>query len=288
MNDTKTLIKKPDILKGSVQAATAFFFMAVFGVLTKSALQTSSSLWVSFIAYATGTLLLLPYVIYKGSDYLRSDRYLHLAGRALFGTAASLLYTISIYFIPIVNGTLLFNTAPIFIPFLSVVFLHAAISKNIWAAVLLGFLGILIIIHPTTAIFTQTGNIIGLLSGISLAVAYLLMKMLTDTDPGIRIIFYYLSIGALIQAPFLLFFPKPDTAGFVFSVLSGIALLTAQITLVSAYRYAKASEIGVYQYASVVFVGLLNWIVWGNVPPIWDIFGVVLVTAAGILIIRGK
>lgn len=279
-------MNKPNILKGSLLALIAFFFMALFGILTKLALESSSFFWASFVAYITATAVLLPYIAYMGPNYLQSDHYGLLIVRAIFGTAASFLYTVSIQFIPIVNGTLLFNTAPIFIPILSVIFLKSKISKSIWLAVALGFVGIVIIIHPTAALFTQTGNVVGLFSGIFLAIAYLSMKLLTNTDPGIRIIFYYLGIGALVQAPLLPFFDPPDSIGFFYAAASGVCLLLAQICLVKGYRYASASEIGIYQYASVIFVGLLNWFVWGKVPPLWDGLGVALVAIAGILIIR--
>lgn len=275
-----------NILKGSILALIAFFFMAIFGILTKSALQSGSYVWISFIAYLTGALLLVLYVVKQGFCYLKSNHYGKLLGRAMIGTMASFFYTISIDYIPIVNSTLLFNTAPIFIPLISVLFLKSHISKNIWLAVAIGFLGIVIIIHPTAEIFTQTGNLLGLLSGICLAIAYLLMKLLTDTDPGLRIIFYYLGIGTLMQFPFLWSHERPDTMSMVYASLSGAALLSAQITLVTAYRFAQASEVGVFQYASVVFVGLIGWVLWNQVPTVWDLCGIVLVTLAGVLIIR--
>jgi len=279
-------VDSSNILKGSLLALAAFFFMALFGVLTKCALRSSSFVWVSFIAYLTSTLLLTPYIANQGLNYLKSNHYQLLLGRAIFGTVASFSYTVAIHFIPIVNGTLLFNTAPIFIPLLSIVFLRAKIKQRIWLAVALGFLGIIIIIHPTEAIFTQTGNLLGLLSGICLAVAYFLMKILTNTDPGIRIIFYYLALGSVMQIPFLPFFDLPDLAGFLYAIYSGIALLLAQMLLVTAYRFAKASEIGIYQYASVIFVGFFDWVIWDQVPPALDLAGIVLVSLAGILIIR--
>lgn len=287
MDEASEPATKPNILKGTALALTAFFFMALFGILTKLALKSSTFVWTSFIAYFTATLVLTPYIAYRGLGYLKSRHYGLLLGRAVFGTLASFLYTVSIHFIPIVNGTLLFNTAPIFIPLLCVLFLHAHIPKAIWWAVALGFVGIIIIIQPTAAIFTETGNMLGLLSGFFLAVAYLLMKILTDTDPGIRIIFYYLGLGTILQAPFLFLFETPDKSGVVYALWSGIALLCAQISLVNAYRFAKAAEIGVYQYSSVVIVGLMDWMIWGVIPSPWDALGVALVTLAGILIIRG-
>jgi len=273
---------------GSFYALLAFFCMALFGILTKIALKEGSPLWVSFISYIAGAMLLLPYIARAEFGYLASNNYSFLFGRAFFGTLASFLYTLSIKSIPVVNGTLLFNTAPIFIPVLGTLFFQTKIAKSIWVAVSFGFLGVIVIIKPTAAIFTQTGDLMGIASGLSLAIAYLLMKRLVATDPVIRIIFYYLALGAVLQAPWLyLEETTPAFKSILYAISGGVALLTAQILLANAYRYALASEVGIYQYTSVIFVGLLSWLLWGIVPPTRDLIGIVLVIIAGVVIIRG-
>lgn len=283
------MIKSSNITKGSLLAIIAFFFMAVFGILTKLALQDASFIWVSFLAYLSGTLLMMILIAPEGIGYLKSDHYLFLFGRAIFGCTASFLYTISLNYISIVNGTLLFNTAPIFIPLLTVLFLKTKIEKSIWFAVAIGFLGIIIIIKPTAEIFTQRGNLIAVASGLSLAIAYLLMKLLSSTDPAKRIILYYLGIGMLIQVPLLFMAgPLPAYESIFYALASGITLVIAQMCLIEAYKYANASQIGVYQYMSVVFVGLLNWILWGAIPNGADLLGIILVVIAGLIIIRSN
>jgi drug/metabolite transporter (DMT)-like permease len=260
--------------------------MALMGVTTKVAIDAGSIMLVSFITYFTGTLMLLPYVIRKGFRFLKSERYTLLISRAFFGTAASLCYTIAIHYIPVVNGTLLFNTAPIFIPLISMIFLKATIDKSTWLAVFMGFVGIVVIIKPTTAIFTQTGNILGLISGIFLAIAYLSIKLMTTTEPGMRITFYYFAIGLLLQLPFpFLADELPNQECCLFAALAGMCLFIAQILLVKAYTFAKASEVGIYQYSSVIFVGLINWWLWNAVPALSEILGMLLVAIAGIIII---
>lgn len=276
-----------NIFKGSLYALISFFCMAVFGILTKIALQNGNVIWVSFLAYLTGASILAICIAPKGLQFLRSEHYASLIGRAIFGSIASFLYTISMRYIPIVNATLLFNTAPIFIPILAIFWLKKSVEKYIWLAVGLGFLGIIVIIKPTEAIFTQSGNFLGLVSGISLAIAYLLMKLLTATEPATRIIFYYLGIGTLIQIPLLFFAgPTPVLESCIYAVAGGIVLLIAQLSLVKGYTYATASQVGIYQYTSIVFVGLLNWFIWNDVPPLSDLFGILLVAIAGMIIIR--
>ncbi len=277
----------PSVIKGSLFGIFAFFCMAIFGILTKEASKLGDAIWVSFITYVIATLGIWTLSLPKGIRALQSQHYPLLIGRAVIGTAASFLYMLSMRYIPIVNSTLLFNTAPIFIPLLSMLFLKAHIQKSIWYAVALGFIGILVIIKPGTDILIEPGNLIGLLSGIALAIAYLLMKLLTSTDTGLRIIFYYFTLGMLAQIP-LLFFTTSHMPleSVLYASLSGIMLLIAQLGLVRAYIYAEASQVGVYQYCSVVFVGIIEWLIWGKAPGWLDFIGFLLVGIAGIIIIR--
>lgn len=279
----------PNLLKGSLLALLAFFFMALFGVFTKLAYEPGAEIWISFITYATGAIRVIILVIRKGLSYLKSTNYPYLYARAIIGTLASFLYMISLNYTSIVNSTLLFNTAPIFIPFLSIIWLKNSVQRTIWYAVALGFIGILVIIKPGSDIFTDPGNLIGLASGIALAIAYLLMKELTNTDPGLRIIFYYLFIGTVIQAPLLFFAgPLPSWESCLYAAVCGLMLLLAQLALVKAYTYASASQIGIYQYSTVAFVALIEWLLWNQTPSLSDFAGILLVCLAGIIIIRSK
>lgn len=283
------LTQTPSVIKGSLFAIFAFFCMAIFGILTQEGTKSGSAIWVSFITYSIAMLGTCLFISRQGIYSLKSNHYRFLVARAVIGTAASFLYMLSMRYIPIINATLLFNTAPIFIPLLSIIWLKAHIQKRVWYAVALGFIGILFIIRPGENILTDPGSLIALLSGIALAIAYLIMKLLTSTDTGLRIIFYYFSIGMFIQTPLLLFTKQlPTLESLIYSCLCGIMLLVAQLGLVKAYTYAEASQVGVYQYSSVVFVGIMEWVFWGKSPGVLDIIGFVLVSIAGIIIIRSN
>ncbi len=280
---------QPNLLKGSLYALTAFLCMAIFGVFTKAASAHGGDLWVSFGTYLTGLLVLLPFVYNSGLVFFKTQHFSYHFGRAAFGLSASLLYMFSMHTIPIVNATLLFNTVPIFLPILAMLFLKATVSKQTWYAIGLGFLGIIIIIRPTEAIVTQAGDLLGLTSGVFLAVAYLLIKQLTPTDPAMRITFYFFLLATCMQV-FLLPFagPLPEWSALGFAALAGLAFVLAQACLAKGYLFAKASQVGVYQYTSLVYVGIIDWVVWDVVPPTVDLLGVLLVLVAAVIIIRSR
>jgi drug/metabolite transporter (DMT)-like permease len=92
-----------------------------------------------------------------------------------------------------------------------------------------------------------------------------------------------------MQLPLLFFvnnFPSMPTLSYAISC--GVFLMLAQLGLVKAYRYASASQVGVYQYSSIVFVALIEWLIWAKIPGSMDLVGFILVSIAGIVIIRSK
>lgn len=282
-------MQNESFLRGILFAILGFFMMAVFGIFVKLACQTGSVLWVSFLCYIVGTLLLIPYLCRKGLHALKTEKFKYHLGRIVFGLTASLLYTLSLNYIPMVNATLLFNTTPLFIPLLSIYMMNTHISTPTWWAILLGFIGVIILIKPTVEIFHQSGDLIGLASGMSLAVAYVFVKMLAATDPLQRIVFYYFFGGAILQLPLLYFagpFPPMDAVGY--SIAAGASLLVAQMSLVKAYSLADAADVGIFQFTSVIFVGFIDWLIWSQVPPVRDWLGIALVILAGIVIIRNS
>ena len=278
-----------NIVKGSLLAIFAFFCMATFGVLTKIACTSTDPIWVSFITYCAAALTTSIFILPQGKEGIKSTRYRYLFARGLIGTSASFLYMVSMHYISIINSTLLFNTAPIFIPVLTVCILHISIPIRTWLAVLIGFIGILIIIRPHGDILTEPGNLIGLASGFALAIAYLIMKYLTATETGLRIIFYYFCTGVVMQIPLLFLTDKPPSfESSLIAASCGLTLMTAELSIIRAYRYTTASAVGVYQYCAVVFMALYGWFLWRQLPSMLSIVGIVLVSAAGIFIITSK
>ncbi len=269
-------------------ALTAFFCMALFGVFVKAAsLAGGSSLTINFTVYLGATLLTLPYMIKQGKEFFKTEYFLYHFLRAAFGVLASFLYLFSLRYIPLVNATLLFNTAPIFIPILGLFILNEKVSPKCWLAVFLGLIGIAIIIHPNKNILSNPADLIGLASGFSLAVAYVYIKKLTPTDPPARILFYFFTLATLLQLPFLAnCAAMPAEQSFLWAILGCVVFALAQMYLVKAYEVSSAAQVGIFQYSTVVFVGLIDWVVWGAVPPLLDIAGIALVAIAGTMAIR--
>ena len=280
------MIKDKDLNKALVFGLLGFFCMAVFGIFLKKASDNTSSIWINFIAYLTGALLIFPVLIYNGWENFKTHRFPIHFGRAFFGFIASALYIASTSYIPLLNATLLFNTAPIFIPLIAIFLLKQKISWQVWLSVILGFIGIYVIIDPDAATLTHPGNLIGLASGICLGLAYIFIAMLTSTDSRINIVGYFFLLATLMQLPLLPFLDhNPSFTEIGYAICAGLAFTLAQLFIVISYQNASPSKVGIFQYSSVIFVAIIDRIVWGILPTERDFIGTAIVMIAGTLII---
>lgn len=273
------------LLKGSLLTILAFLFFALFGVFSKAATPNASGIWINFIAYFTSLAIYTPFILKKGFSWLKTDHFFTHFGRAFFGFLASLFYILSMKVIPLLNATLLFNTTPIFIPIFAIFMLHIRVQPMTWVAIFIGFIGIYLVINPNIASLEKPGDLVGLLSGIFLAIAFIFVKILVSTEPSVRIVYYFFLLSSIMQLPLLFLTETPSWSGIGYAVCGGLSISLAQLFITLGYRYAEASKMGVFQYSGVFFVGIIDWIIWGIEPNLRDILGTFLVVIAGTLIV---
>jgi len=284
-------------MKGISYAMASYFFMALYSVFLKKASGTGDSVvWINFISYFTGAVILTPYMLTKGTAFLKTSHFPTHLGRAFCGVLSSFLYTSSMAYIPLVSATLFFNTSPLFIPLLSIFILGATVGYKDWIAVFIGFVGVVVIMHPWSAPAAATattgqshsgmGELIALGSGFFLGLGYIFVKMLTATDSKTLITYYFCVFASLMQLPFVFFVPHmPAWSSIAFAAGSGFMMVAVQFFLAAAYSYADASKIGALQYSSLLFVGLISWILWNEVPSLMNLAGMALVVVGGIMIV---
>jgi drug/metabolite transporter (DMT)-like permease len=113
------------------------------------------------------------------------------------------------------------------------------------------------------------------------------IRKLTNTEPAIRVVFYFSLTSSLIAAlPLFWHWQTPPTNFWFPLFLIGVLSTIAQILMTRGYACAPAAQVGPFLYAIVVFAGLFGWALWEEVPDWLSFSGTLLVIAAGILTIR--
>jgi drug/metabolite transporter (DMT)-like permease len=279
-------MERERILQGSLYMTAGFFFIALSGAFLKAATEFTSSVWVILIAYLLAGLIQLILISKEGFSFLKTKRIGGHFGRAIFGALSTLFYVIALNHISLLNATLLLNTAPLFVPIFAIFLLRTKAPLRTWGFLGLGFIGVILILKPQLISLQNAGNLIGLASGIIQALAFIFVKMLTTTEPVKRINFYFFFLSSCLLLPFVFLTGKaPSFHGWIWALCAGVMSFLAQFFIVKGYQLADASHVGAFQYASVIFSGIIGWIIWNQQPVLHEIIGTLFVILGGVLTI---
>ncbi len=248
------------------------------GVALFAKLSTSASVpTLVFSRFALGLPIIL-WMLFRAQVTFSVKKIPRQLVRNLASLAALYAYFFAIQVLPLVNAVTLVNTAPLFIPFVVLIWLKLLVSKRRFLAVFIGFIGVLILLRPGGDFF-QLGSMVGLLGGLLGAISLTTVRQLSKTESTKTILSYYFLIGAVISFfPMVLdWTPISDPMQWLYLFLSGLCALIFQYTLTKAFTHAPASKVSTVSYLSVVFSGLLGWWILGEVPDYWVLVGVLLI-----------
>lgn len=285
MSESHTL--NTNTFKAVTATLTGFFFLALVGLLVKLEIRAGASIeWIVFMQYLVSLFIITLIASRNKFLDLKTSKFRYHLIRGVFGVMAFTLFVTSVSEIPLVNANLLFNTTPIFIPVISMIWLKSKIDKKIWWGILLGFTGIIIILDPKAGGFLKIGDLTGLGAGFSLAVAYVAMSILTKTESFITIIFYYSLTAFTLSVPLAVTnWSNPPLLIWIYAILTGMLFISYLYLLQYAYRYVPAVKLSPLNFSVIIFAGILDWVFYNHIPGISTFIGIILVSSGGIIAI---
>ena len=230
-------------------------------------------------------LLLLPFATRRRLS-LRTKKFgLHLF-RAIFGVAAMYLYFYAIAHLPLADAVLLNYTSPLFISFFAFMLLGEQLNKNRKLSILIGFVGVCCLFHPSSAIASMAG-LLGLLSGVLAGLAQVSIRKLSATESGLLIVTLFALFGSVFTLiPMLFVFTMPDASSWTALIGVGFFGNLGQLGMTRAYTLAPASQVAPLGYFGLVFAGLIGLFFWNETPDYWMLAGTLFIVSAGTLVAR--
>jgi len=209
-----------------------------------------------------------------------------LVTRSLLGLAGVMGYFYSIQNLPLADAAILNRMSPFFVLVFSYFFLKERINKLQVFAVILAFMGIGLVIRPEFN-YSVLPSLIGLGAAVFAGLAYTVVRKLSHTEHPSTIVLYFSAISVIGTLPVLLFtFVKPSPIEWLYLVLTGIFAAGGQYALTYSYKLAKASEVSIYSYATVIFSAIIGYLLWQEMLSTLSIIGICVVLVAGYLNFR--
>ena len=275
-----------DLRRGALLMLASGLLFPAMGALVKHMSAQLPNEMVVFFRSVMGLLALLPWVLHRGVGQLKTKKLGGHLWRGLAGVSAMYCYFYAIAHLPLAEAVLLNYSTPLFIPFIAALWLGEQVSMRLWAAIGVGFAGIVLILKPGLGMFTPV-SLIGLASGMFGALAMVSIRRLSKTEPTLRIVFYFSVVCTAVSAvPLAWRWQTPDPGLWTLLMLMGALASLAQLLLTRAYSHAPAAQVGPFTYSTVVFAAAIGWMFWGEIPDLLSFGGTALVCLAGIMTIR--
>ena len=275
----------------------ASLMFALMGVFAKILSQSMPSLEVVFFRNLFGAVLIAATLV-KRPMRQRGGKGWLLFFRGMMGFLALLAFFYNIAHIPLGDAMTYSKTSPIFTALFAWIFLKERMGAVGWAALVLGFVGILFIAKPSGAVLDKTAWL-GIFSGAGAALAYTAVRELRNYYDTRAIVLSFTVIGSVgplvlmavspyVNAPELdmLFgeFVAPSAEAWIFIVFMGIFATLAQFYMTKAYGVTKAGIVGAVSYSNILFSIILGLFIGDPLPDPLTWLGIGLIVAAGIAV----
>ncbi len=287
MTDIATTERTDNPVLGMVYAIAAFFTFAVMNVFAKMLSEHHHVIEVAFYRNLIATLPMLFLIFGMGKKEILVIRSSPRAVviRSIVGTA-SLATTFGAFSImPLADATAFLFTSSLIIPALCYFFLKEQVGKYRWGAILVGFMGVIVMLQPSGNV-----NLMGI--GLCLTAACMhatlqtILRALGKTESPETITFYFVFIGtfiALIPMPLVFTMPTWNEVPLILAV--GITGVIAQFLLSIAYKNAPASIVTVFNYSGIIWATTFGWIFFNDWPDHAIFIGGGIVIASNVFIV---
>ena len=235
-------------------------FLGASDVTAKYLSATLPSIEIAWIRFLVFALIMVPAML-PGSPLfaLRTERPGLQAMRGLALLSSSLFFISGLRFLPIAEASATGFVAPLFVTALSIVFLGESSGA----------------FHPA-AFFP-------LVSALAWACTLIMTRMMSGTERAITTMTYSSIAGLLILSALVPFvWVTPSWHDIAFGIFIGVASTAGQWIVVLAFRYADASVLAPFSYTQLVWVSLLGFVVFGEVPDVWTVTGAAFIVASGL------
>jgi drug/metabolite transporter (DMT)-like permease len=211
---------------------------------------------------------------------------LHLF-RGVLGVGVMAGFVYGVAHMPLSTAYAIVFVAPLMVTALAVPLLGEKVGPQRWVAIVVGLLGVLVVLRPGVAGVATGPGLVLLAAALCYAVAAITVRKLAQRDSPEAMVFWFLLLLAVFAGAIAAFDWQPVQRGHFWIVaVIGLTGALGQIALTHAFRLGEASQIAPLEYAGLVWVVVLDLVIWQVLPDGMTWLGAAIIVASGLYLIR--
>ena len=278
------IISKQSI--GIIFAILAYFSFSILDATQKTLILYHSVFQLLLVKYFFVLFLSLVESKRKNNiNFYKSKKIKLQIFRSLLSVIESGCFVLSFKYLSLADAHSVGSLAPVIIVALSAIFLKEKVSTKTWIAIFVGFVGVLIILRPTSSIFDPKA-LLPLLAAFVLGLYQVVTKKVSEHDTTETSLFYTSIIGIFIMSLLASNFWSPvSSSSYILFLIVGIFFSLGIYLQIIALSMASASIIQPFHYTLIFWAIIFGYIFYNDIPDLFTIVGAVIITLSGIFVL---
>lgn len=219
-------------------------------------------------------------VYYKESFFGKRENQKFLLLRSVLGMIGVILNFYAIDHLVLADADMLNKMSPFITIIFAAVFLREYVVRFQIISIIIAFLGSLLIIKPSFSVDTVP-YMAGILSAVFAGGAYTVLRLLGGREQFYTIVFYFSAFSTVALLPYVIIFYEPMTIKqWVYLLLAGFFATIGQFGITVAYKFAPPKEVSIFTYATVIYAGIIGFIMFNEIPDLLSFLGYIAIFAA--------
>ena len=275
-------------IRGILWLSVGAILFALTDVVVKSLGRTLHPFELALFRYAIGFVMLAPVFMHMGWVQIQTQHIgLHLT-RLVIACTAQIGLFVAVIHLKLADATAIMFSKPLFTTIVAVILLSEIVRARRWAATMIGFAGVIIMIRPGAATMDPV-VLIAVGAALTLAIANVIIRIMSKTEPPNRILFYYHLGGIVIFAgPAIWMWQTPVGIEWFLLFLIGFLTTLGMICYVRAFSAGEANAVGPIEYVRLIYAGLLGYFLFSEVPDLWTVLGGAIIVACSLYIAKDE
>ncbi len=255
-------------------------FFALMAVAIRLASQSLHTFEIAFFRNFFGVIAALPLLVRHGPGLLRTTQLPRYVIRCVIGVGSMFCGFWAIGHLPLAQAVTLSYSTPLFVTILAVWWLGEQVRARRWAAVVVGFVGVLVLVRPGTASFTA-GSLVAVAAAVLSAIVSIQIKQLSRTAPADRIVLWTTMLWVpLSLGPALFVWEWPQGITWLWVAAAGALGTSGHMLWTRAIKLGDVSALTPISFMQLPVVALFGWLLFDETLDAWTLAGAGIIFGA--------